>query len=104
MQNLEKMAQTHLNKLAQEIGPRPAWTEANRRAAAYIRDVFSECGVQAGMQPYPVTGWECQSFSLKLDGVELAAEANPFSPSCQVSAPLVPSMLNLPPSAPPEIE
>ena len=79
----------HLRKLAVEIGPRPIGSAANHAAAAYLRGVFQAAGLDVGDQRIGCPEWVHHDTQLHVGGAALAAAANPFSPACDVTAPLV---------------
>ena len=55
----------HLTALADEIGPRPATTDAESRAAAYVESVFVARGLEPEIQefdaPAPTRGRSCST-------------------------------------------
>ena len=79
----------HLQRLAGEIGCRPGGMPANRAAAEYIRDVYEAAGLGVEMQEFACPAWEALATRLEVEGAALAAEANAFSPPCDVAAPAV---------------
>lgn len=81
----------HLHKLTVEIGCRPIGSAANRAAAGYIGDVLRSFGLAVEEQSYPCTGWQCSGAWLTADGDTLPVQANAFSPSCNVTAVVVPA-------------
>jgi len=87
--NKQSEIRRHLSVLAEEIGPRPAGSEGQRRAEQYIAGVLSECGFAVDVQRIECPGWHLTSVSLNAGSQPVEALANPFSPSCRVSAPLV---------------
>ena len=80
----------HLEVLCGQIGARPGGTPANRAAAEYIAGEMRRLGMAVELQLLACPNWRCQSESLTLEGEPLEVLANPFSPSCDVRAPLVP--------------
>jgi len=87
--NLEAELRKHLNHLSVEIGPRPIGSPGAHAAADYIQDVFRGAGLGVEVQEFSCPDWEDQSTSLMLDGEQVEAVANAFSPACDVSAPSV---------------
>jgi len=75
--------------LCQEIGPRPVGSAGNLRAAEYIQDALAALWLKVERQAFPCPMWTELRTRLDLAGVKLAATANPFSPSGEVSAPAV---------------
>ena len=82
-------AMSHLRQLSVEIGPRPAGSPAQHRAADYIRAVFLAAGLEVETQEYACPAWEHVATHLHLAGQPLEATANPFSRPCDVTAALV---------------
>ena len=81
----------HLEHLSR-LGPRPIGSPSNDAAAAYITGVFARAGLAVEEQPYACTSWEHARTSLRIRGgedPEVDAEANAFSVSCDVTAPVV---------------
>lgn len=79
----------HLRQLAVEIGPRPIGSAANHAAAEYIRRVFQSAGLDVQTQRIDCPAWTHLETGLELMGGPWRAAANPFSPACEVVAPLV---------------
>lgn len=80
----------HLDVLCERIGARPASTPANHAAAKYIEAEMRRLGLEVEFQTLACPNWRCLSEALALDGQELAVLTNPFSPSCDVTAPFTP--------------
>ncbi|PKN91831.1 MAG: hypothetical protein CVU44_18145 [Chloroflexi bacterium HGW-Chloroflexi-6] len=78
----------HLTTLT-NFGPRPIGSQANQAAADFIASTFSAAGLQVEEQPYACTAWDVQKTLLEINGERLDAAANPFSPPCDVTAPVV---------------
>ena len=87
--DIRARAAEHLARLADEIGPRPIASPGNREAAEYIVVVFGSAGLGVELQEFPCPEWEGGGARLVLGGEEMEAAANPFSPSCDVTAPSV---------------
>jgi aminopeptidase YwaD len=75
----------HLSHLSETIGPRPTGSPANQAAADYVRAVLEGCDLSVERQEFPFPSWEHRNTSLRLGGAPLDAEANSFSPSCDVA-------------------
>jgi len=86
--SLSQTAYQHLIHLAQTIGARPIGSANNRKAGSYIQQCFNLWGLQVRLQEYPCADWKSHHIHLNLDGAQLRAAVNPFSPSCDVQAPL----------------
>jgi aminopeptidase YwaD len=80
----------HVNQLAAQIGSRPIGSPANLAAADYISGVFRQSGLSVEQQEIPCPDWVAEQTSLELQGQQLEASANTFSPSCDISAKTVP--------------
>lgn len=80
----------HVERLAVQIGSRPIGSPANLAAADYIHEVFRQSGLSVETQDIPCPDWVAEQTSLALDGESLAASANTFSPSCDISAETIP--------------
>ena len=87
MNNLEKSINAHVEMLSQTIGPRMSGTAANAAAADYIEAQMQRFGLAVERQPYSCPAWHCEEASLTADGSVLDVLVNPYSPSCDVSAP-----------------
>ena len=85
--NLEAELRKHLNRLSVDIGPRPIGSPGCHAAADYVQDVFRSAGLEVEIQEFECPAWEDRSTSLMLDGEQVEAAANAFSPACDVSAP-----------------
>lgn len=87
--SLESILQHHLHALAVTIGSRPTGSQANRQAEAYIAGALAAAGCAIERQSFSCLDWEPLGVELSLDGELLPAAIDPFSPSCQIVAPLV---------------
>lgn len=76
----------HLRKLCVDIGPRPNGSPGNYAAADYIQSIFHDCKLETETQHFGCPDWQEHETTLWLDDLHLTAVANPFSPSCMVSA------------------
>ena len=83
---VEAQLMQHLERLCVEIGPRPIGSRANHAAAEYIGNVFRQAGLEVEEQPYACRAWEHGETYLEMEGERIAADANAFSPPCDVSA------------------
>ncbi len=79
----------HVKHLCVEIGPRPIGSPGDHAAADYIQGVFRAAGLDVEAQRFECPAWQDDGTSLVLDGEQLEAAANAFSPPCDVSAPAV---------------
>lgn len=80
----------HVEHLAVHIGSRMIGSAANHAAEAYIREWFEQCGLAVERQEIDCPEWSEEHTSLALEGEQLEASANTFSPSCDLAAPIVP--------------
>jgi len=85
--NLEAELIKHVKHLCVEIGPRPIGSPGDHAAADYIQGVFRAAGLDVEAQRFECPAWQDEETSLVLDGEQLEAAANAFSPPCDVSAP-----------------
>ena len=90
MKTIPDRALEHVKRFAVDIGSRPIGSAANRAAAGYINQVFTDCGLALETQDIPCPDWMAEQTSLDVDGEPLDASANTFSPSCELSAASVP--------------
>ena len=80
----------HVRYLASDIGSHPIGSPANLAAADYLRGVFEGRGLLVETQEIPCPDWSADLTSLELNGAMLEAAANTFSPSCDVTAEILP--------------
>ena len=90
MKTIAEAASEHVERLAVHIGSRPIGSTANLAAADYIGEVFQRCGLALETQEIPCPDWIDEQTSLELNGESLEAFANTFSPSCDISAQVIP--------------
>jgi aminopeptidase YwaD len=90
LKTIGEQALEHVRHLSVDIGCRPIGSAANQAAADYIGDVFAKCGLTLEKQEIPIPDWVTEETTLKLNGENLEASANTFSPSCDISAVTVP--------------
>lgn len=89
MTDLDTAVLHHLHHLAGEIGPRPIGSPSNDRAAAYIATVLASSGFAVERQEYACPVWSLEEVSLEQDNAPIIAVANPYSPSCELTARVV---------------
>ena len=80
----------HVNHLSVNIGSRPIGSLANLAAAEYISGVFERNGLSVEKQEISCPNWVEEHTSLELNGEQLEASANTFSPSCDISMETIP--------------
>jgi aminopeptidase YwaD len=80
----------HIKHLAVQIGSRLIGSPGNHAAADYVDGIFRKCGLSVERQEIPCPEWVEEHTSLILEGERLEASANTFSPSCNISASIVP--------------
>ena len=90
MKIIADAALEHVKRLAVDIGSRPIGSSANLAAADYISEIFNKNGLSIEQQEMPCPDWVPEHTSLELNGELLEASANTFSPSCDISAEIVP--------------
>ena len=71
------------------IGERPTGSQKNRDACSYVGSVLLGLGYEVGYQEFPIGEWTVQETRLTCGGTDLELAANPYSPPCSVTAPLV---------------
>jgi aminopeptidase YwaD len=81
--------QTHLAELTRSPGGRPVGSAANHAAEAYIAEVLRDAGYEVERQPFDCIDWRLEEVGLWIDGQPQPAVANPYSPPCDVVAPVV---------------
>ena len=86
---MQKQIMDTLNHLCVEIGPRPVGSQAEHAAEAFIRDAFLDAGLDVEEQRFECPDWQHQATTLALAGQSLAAQANVYSPACDLQAPTV---------------
>lgn len=87
---MQNSAFRHLKALSAEIGARPGGSVGNQAAAAYIESVFRRCGLAVESQEFACPAWEELGAWLCLQNSALPVAANPYSPSCLVTASVTP--------------
>ncbi|HEX5810085.1 MAG TPA: hypothetical protein VFY25_15560, partial [Anaerolineales bacterium] len=80
----------HIKHLAVQIGSRLIGSPGNLAAADYVDGIFRQCGLSVERQDIPCPDWADEATALFLQGEQLEASANTFSPSCNISALIVP--------------
>jgi aminopeptidase YwaD len=80
----------YVKHLSVHIGSRPIGSAANHAAADYIGEVFNRSGLSVERQEIPCPEWVEEQTSLVLNGEQLEASANTFSPACDISAETIP--------------
>ena len=89
MRHVNTRAAEHLEHLCVVIGPRALGSAGNQAAADYIRAVFETAGLEVELQDLRCPGWEGLNTRLQIDGEDLPALVNPFSPPCELTASFV---------------
>lgn len=79
-----------LNRLAVEIGARPAGSLAHQAAADFIAGEMQQVGYEVIWQKYPCPDWQAFFCELTVAGKKILASVNTYSPSCDIEAELVP--------------
>jgi aminopeptidase YwaD len=80
----------HVKHLSVNIGGRPIGSPANLAAADYISEVFKRSNLSLERQEISCPDWVAEHTYLALDEEILEAFANTFSPSCEISAAIIP--------------
>ncbi len=89
MTSLGQTALQHVHALSVNISSRTIGSAGHHAAAAYIAAQFASAGLALEEQRIPCPDWEELDAALELDGQPLDAHANTFSPSADVSGPLL---------------
>lgn len=89
MSDLENSIQHHIQHLSQTIGPRPSGTPGCQAAAQYIAAQMKRCGLDVEEQPFACPSWSCEAQELEVNGQPVEVWVNPYSPACNVTAPIV---------------
>jgi aminopeptidase YwaD len=79
----------HVDRLCVQLGTRPIGTVQNQLAQNYIARDLADLGYDVELQDYPCPAWGDCGTTLMVDGSSVPALTNPFSPSCDVSGPVV---------------
>lgn len=87
---IRKEIDNHLFMLCETIGERPTGSLNNRKAQDYIRKNLEACGYAVELQEFDVNGWIPVETRCTCAGKIIPVVANPYSPSCSVTAPAVP--------------
>jgi aminopeptidase YwaD len=85
-------AYAHAQMLAEQIGPRPAGSENDRRAADYIAAQLASAGYLVERQPFTFTAYIDEGTRVELQGADsqtLEASTLLYSAAGEVTAPLV---------------
>jgi hypothetical protein len=85
-QELAKLIDSHLQVLIAEIGERPGASPGDHQAANYIAQTFAGAGWAVEKQRFDCPQWTHHGTSLTLNGANLAAAANAYSPACDLYA------------------
>jgi aminopeptidase YwaD len=79
----------HLAALASRPGGRPVGSEANWAAEGHIADALRAAGYAVEQQGFDCIEWQLYGVELWVGDGPLPVTANPYSPPCDVTAPLV---------------
>jgi aminopeptidase YwaD len=88
-QKIIDRSRAHMKFLAEELGPKPPASKDYHAASKYIESYFRDCGLLIEVQKWECPDWQELSTRLVLNGTELAAAANAFSSTCDVTAAFV---------------
>lgn len=87
---IQELLQKHLEFICNSVGSRMLGSAQNFRAADYIELVLHSTGLQVHRQRFDCPAWQCDEYSLFFDGVSWPLIVNPFSPSCDITAKIIP--------------
>ena len=79
----------HLAALVRWPGGRPVGSPANRAAEAYIAKTLRAAGYEVEQQGFDCIDWQLEGVDLWMGDGPLPVTANPYSPPCDVTAPIV---------------
>ncbi len=82
-------ANHYLNELCVMIPTRQVGSRGNQQAADYVARILAECDFSVETPSFDCFDWYDGAVTLTVDGQPIEAFASPYSPGCQVSAPLV---------------
>jgi aminopeptidase YwaD len=85
-------AKRHVDELAGRIGTRPAGSEGQAEAAAYVRDQLIALGYQTELQPFPISSYEDRGSTVVVRGASdrgVAASTLTYSTAGTVEAEIV---------------
>ena len=89
MQNKNKLLKQikhHIDELSTNIGERPTGSAANRQAADYIKQVFTQNKLQVTLQKFDCLDWEKDEATLNTGNTQTYVEPSPYSLPCNVQA------------------
>ncbi len=78
----------YLSHLAEAIGERPTGSDGNLLSQAFIRDHLERNGYVTGLPGFDIPSWTVRGTRCSCAGRPVPVVANPYSPSCSVTAPL----------------
>ncbi|MEN1761527.1 M28 family peptidase [Anoxynatronum sibiricum] len=79
----------HLEKLVTEMGHRSVGSAANQKAVAYAAHLLGDFGWEVALDAFDCMDWEAAPVHLQVGNQHFPAHASPYSPPCDVRAPLV---------------
>jgi aminopeptidase YwaD len=79
----------HLAELTGSRAGRPVGSAANHAAESYIAAVLAEAGYEVERQSFDCINWQLEDVGLWIGDQALPVIANPYSPPCDVTAPVV---------------
>jgi len=87
--NLVHKASTYLNHLCLEISNRRVGSSGNRQATVFFSEIAASFGFHIDYQEFDCLDWEQEGARLVVGGEQFEVFPSPYSPSCDVKAPLV---------------
>jgi aminopeptidase YwaD len=72
----------HLHVLAEEIGPRPPGSPANRRATDHVRRALTACDLDVRQQAFEATWWQPGPAGIDIAGDRIDLPPTPFGRPC----------------------
>jgi aminopeptidase YwaD len=86
---LSEKVETYLHKLCLDISHRRVGSEGNRAATAFYADTIASFGFAVERSQFDCLDWSHGDARLVADGEAFEAFISPYSPGCEVRAPLV---------------
>jgi aminopeptidase YwaD len=89
MGDIVERVSAHLAELTRSPNGRPVGSAANHAAESYIASVLAEAGYEVERQSFDCVDWRLDEVGLWIDGRPQPVIANPYSPPCDVTTPVV---------------
>ncbi|MBN1329735.1 MAG: M28 family peptidase [Candidatus Heimdallarchaeota archaeon] len=90
MMNIEQSIENHMNFLCKTLSTRRIGTAENKEAETYIKSHYENTGLDVELQKVNSVAWSVTLGQLIMDNKKFSGCANVYSPSCDISAPMIP--------------